>query len=418
MRRASTSGISVETAGFACCSVGEFTQRLSGLVRSHPGLQSVWIRGEVGSLTRPSSGHIYFTLRDSEAMLSCVLWRRTAASITFPLDVGHQVLVHGNLDVYAPRGQYQLTVDAVRPDGAGALQAQLERTRQKLELEGLFSQERKRPLPTIPIRIAVVTSHTGAVIRDIGVTLSRARPPVELILAPALVQGMDAAPSLVAALHRVAEHSHADLAILARGGGSIEDLWCFNLEEVVRAVAALPMPVISAVGHETDFTLTDLAADLRAATPTAAAEWIVQRRREAVERLAAARRRIAADSRYSIQATRYRFEALLSRASLSRPVDGVNDRRRRLDEICLGCEGRVRRRLEGERARLQAAAARLQGLSPLGVLSRGYAAVTRPDGESVTSVQGLDRDDQLCLRFLDGSAHCEVREIQILGVSI
>jgi exodeoxyribonuclease VII large subunit len=255
--------------------VSKLTFFIRKLLEENEVLQDVWVQGEISNLSRPASGHIYFTLKDSSAALRCVMWKTSAVRLRMPLQDGKAVEVHGRIGVYEVSGQYQLYVDQIRPVGEGALYQEFMRLKAMLEAEGLFAPERKRLIPVFPKKIGIVTSATGAALRDMLNTLRRRLPLVEVILAPSPVQGVEAPPALVKALESLILQS-PDVILLARGGGSIEDLWAFNDERVVRAVAMSAAPVICGVGHETDFTLCDFAADLRAPTPTAAAELATQ----------------------------------------------------------------------------------------------------------------------------------------------
>src|SRR5574339_974919 len=255
--------------------VSKLTFYIRKLLEEDETLQDVWVQGEISNLSRPASGHVYFTLKDSSAALRCVMWKTSAARLNTGLQDGMSVEVHGRIGIYEVSGQYQLYSDQIRPVGEGALYQEFMRLKAMLEAEGLFAPERKRLIPMFPHKIGIVTSATGAAVRDMLNTLRRRLPLVEVILAPSPVQGAEAPPALVKALQALLLQS-PDVILLARGGGSIEDLWAFNDERVVRAVALSPIPVICGVGHETDFTLCDFAADLRAPTPTAAAELATQ----------------------------------------------------------------------------------------------------------------------------------------------
>src|SRR5262245_30870297 len=255
--------------------VSRLTFYIRKLLEENEILQDVWVQGEISNLSKPASGHIYFTLKDQSAALKCVMWKTSAARLSLPLQNGMAVEVHGKIGIYEVSGQYQLYADKIRSVGDGALYQDFLRLKSMLEAEGLFAPERKRPIPVFPHKIGIVTSATGAALRDMLNTLRRRLPLVEVILAPSPVQGTEAPPALVQAIQTL--HSQLpDVIILARGGGSIEDLWAFNDERVVRAVASSDIPIICGVGHETDFTLCDFAADLRAPTPTAAAELATQ----------------------------------------------------------------------------------------------------------------------------------------------
>jgi exodeoxyribonuclease VII large subunit len=255
--------------------VSQLTFRIRKLLESDPTLQDVWVEGEISNLSRPASGHVYFTLKDKNASIRCVMWKTSAARLQISMREGAAIEAHGKIEVYDPQGQYQLIVNIVQPKGEGALYQEFLRLKAKLEAEGLFDMERKRPIPALPRTIGIVTSETGAALRDMLNTLRRRLPLVRVILAPSPVQGTEAPAALVRALDSL-NRQNPDVILLARGGGSIEDLWAFNDEGVVRAVVDSRTPVICGVGHETDFSLCDFAADLRAPTPTAAAELATQ----------------------------------------------------------------------------------------------------------------------------------------------
>ena len=255
--------------------VSQFTFRVRKLLEGDSELQDVWVEGEISNLSRPASGHIYFTLKDKNASLKCVMWKTDAMRARPNIQEGAAVEVHGKVAVYEPQGQYQLIVNIIQPKGEGALFQEFLRLKAMLEAEGLFDPERRRAIPALPKKIGIVTSATGAALRDVLNTIRRRQPMLQVVLAPSPVQGVEAPPALVKAIQSLNLQS-PDLIILARGGGSIEDLWAFNDERVVRAVADSKAPIICGVGHETDFTLCDFAADLRAPTPTAAAELATQ----------------------------------------------------------------------------------------------------------------------------------------------
>ena len=396
----------------AALTVGQVTEHLGFVLREDEILQDVWVRGEIANCTRAASGHLYFALKDDQATLGCVMWRRSAQALPFRPETGLQVLAHGRTEVYAPRGQYQLIVDELQPDGLGALYLKLEQLRARLLQEGLFAPERKRPLPAFPRRVAVVTSLSGAAVQDICVTLAREASPVEVVLTPALVQG-DAAPaSLCAALRLAEREAGADLLIVGRGGGSLEDLWAFNDEAVIRTLAALSLPTISAVGHETDFTLADLAADYRAPTPTAAAELVLLLRAEQQERWRDAALRIESQFAGRVENARLRWEGLSRRTPLAYPQSLLDARRQRVDE-CVARLGRAREYcLLRWQQRLALAAGKLDGVSPLATLARGYAAVSRlPDHLPVVRAGQVHCGDVVRIRLVDGAVDAEVRDV-------
>jgi exodeoxyribonuclease VII large subunit len=386
-------------------SVSELTRYLRQLLESNETLQDVWVQGEVSNASRPASGHLYFTLKDSAAALRCVMWRSDATRNRIVLQDGTAVEAHGKIGIYDAGGQYQLYVDLLRPVGEGALFQEFLRLKSLLESEGLFAPDRKRPIPDLPRRIGIVTSPTGAALRDMLDTLRRRFPLAEVILAPSQVQGNEAPPALVSALRALNTSIKPDVILIARGGGSIEDLWAFNDEGVVRAVAASRTPVISGVGHETDFTLVDFAADLRAPTPTAAAELatpitiddLASAVNTDAERMAAAFGRILVDRRTALGS----FE---TRLRLFSPARRIQSERQRLDELAHRGDVALAHRLELSTTRLTGLAQRLESLSPLAVLSRGYAVVTRQkDGRLVHSTKQVRAGDALNVRVADGS---------------
>jgi len=390
--------------------IWQLTSYIRDLFDQDPRLFDVWVQGEISNFTRASSGHLYFTLKDDRSELRCVMWRAQAARLAFEPQHGDAVIAHGSVTVYEARGQYQLQCDALQIAGVGDLNRQFELLKARLDAEGLFDPARKRPLPPFPRRIGVVTSPTTAAFQDILNVLSRRYPLAEIILSPTLVQGKEAPPQIVAALRRLNEHSAADVILLARGGGSLEDLWCFNDEEVVRAVVASRIPVVTGVGHEIDFTLVDFAADVRAPTPSAAAEVIAPdgpALRATVEawsgRLAGQMAALLADHRAALGEQ----ARLLDRLS---PAVRVRNARQQVDDLLGRAGARLRLDLERRRERLTAQVRALDSASPLRLLQRGYAIVTRTeDGARVTSVQHAAEDTPITITLHDGQLAATVR---------
>jgi exodeoxyribonuclease VII large subunit len=381
--------------------VADLTRYIREMFEVDYRLQDVWVEGEVSGVTRHTSGHMYFTLKDAVAQIACVMWKTSAPTYGALVVHGGQILAHGKVSVYETRGQYQLYVDRVQSRGIGDLHAQFEMLKAKLEAEGLFAPERKRPLPEFPHRIGVVTSPTGAVIRDICNVLARRWPLVQVLLAPAQVQGEDAPPQIVAALGALYRRDDLDLIIVARGGGSLEDLWAFNDEHVARKIAESPVPVVSGVGHETDFTIADFVADVRAPTPSAAAELVTPDRAELEAQLAALRATLASaltdDLRIRRAALQSQARALLHLS----PQVRLANLRQRVDDLTAQATGSILHVLQLHRARLTGATAWLDALNPLAVLQRGYAVVRR-DGQLVRSVTQVSSRDRLSVRVSDG----------------
>lgn len=385
-------------------SVSRLTQYIKSLLEIDDLLADVWVAGEVSNFSRPASGHVYFTLKDDQATLRCVMWRPLANRLpNLPRD-GEAVVVHGHISVYEPQGTYQLQVDTIQPEGLGILHLEFEALKRKLEAEGLFDSARKRPLPPLPQRIGVVTSPTGAVLRDILHILRRRYPLAEVILAPTAVQGVEAPPQIVNALATLNSLGNIDVIIVARGGGSLEELWAFNDERVARAIAASTVPVISAVGHETDFTIADFVADLRAPTPSAAAELVAPDITGIREQVTAWQERLRQQMEQLLSEHRNGLEQktrLLGRLS---PGQQVARQRQRVDELLRMAEHSVRNLLSVKRERMLGLEAHLSALNPLATLERGYAIVSlMPEGHVVRSIGQATKGRLLSVRVSDGS---------------
>lgn len=381
--------------------VSKLTFYIRRLLEENDQLQDVWVQGEISNLSRPASGHVYFTLKDSNAALKCVMWKTSAARLRLPLQDGMEVEVHGRIGVYEISGQYQLYADQIRPVGEGALYQEFMRLKSMLEAEGLFDPDRKRPIPMLPHRIGIVTSATGAALRDMLNTLRRRLPIVEVFLAPSPVQGIEAPPALVKAMQSLIRQS-PDILILARGGGSIEDLWAFNDERVVRAVANSPVPVICGVGHETDFTLSDFAADLRAPTPTAAAELATQLTLwDLLAQVENYRSRLSSSTLGLLAEQRNLLASLAAALRYASPDRRIQSERQHVDELARRAHSILLHRVQLQSARLHGMERRLEALSPLAVLARGYAVVTRKDDGSVVSLVA-QANDEMKIRVSDG----------------
>ncbi|MCY3733602.1 MAG: exodeoxyribonuclease VII large subunit, partial [Chloroflexi bacterium] len=374
--------------------------------KTDPQLNDVWIEGEVRSFNRSGAGHYYFDLADAQkdgkadAALSCAFFRRDNRGMA--VQQGDQVLVHGSADVYLPRGSLQIIVDDLRPIGEGVLQAEFERLFRNLSNEGLFNPERKRPLPPFPRRIGVVTSPSGAVWHDIQQVLSRRWPLTALVLSPCLTQGAGAAESIAEGIQRLnlLTVDEPDLIIVARGGGSPEDLWAYNEEPVARAIFASDIPVISAVGHETDVSIADHVADRRAPTPSAAAEIAAPDRAEEAARVAGLRQ--AADQQIDSQIVELAQRGLLNRDRLERSAPHPPTMRIELSRRSRDLDQAIERHLALLRAHQSAAASRLSALNPLATLERGYAIVSDESGKVVTAAADLNQNQTITIQFADG----------------
>jgi exodeoxyribonuclease VII large subunit len=431
--------------------------RLTGLVKDllEDNFCQVWVEGELSNLAQPSSGHLYFTLKDSGAMLRCVMFRSSVKVLRFKLNEGMALIVRGRLSVYDQRGEYQLLVEYAEPKGLGALQAAFIQMKERLAGEGLFAAEHKRPLPAIPQRVAVVTSATGAAIHDILNVLGRRHAGVELLFYPVRVQGVEAADEIAAALDDLNRLQAADVIIVGRGGGSLEDLWAFNEEAVARSIFRSVIPVISAVGHETDWTISDFVADLRAPTPSAAAELVTVARKELRESVAALEHRLYQSTRAWLQ-LRQRYLEGLQRA-LHDPLQLLGYQAQRLDDLSTRLASGLRNLLTRRREQLARSeqrlgslhpalqisrfrqqvqnlseqiqyrtlqqldycgrtlgeeTARLNALSPLQTMARGFAVVERcKDGMIVRSTAEIEVGSQIRLRLHQGTARCLVEEL-------
>lgn len=417
----------------------------------------IWVAGEISGVKAATSGHVYFTLKDANAQIRCALFARTARFIRFKPRDGVEVLLRGRIDIYAPRGEYQLLVDAIEPRGIGALQVAFEQLKQKLAQEGLFEAARKRPLPPFPKRIGIITSPAGAVIRDMLNILTRRFPGLHVRLYPALVQGEGALEQICRGLEYFRNSDWPEVVILARGGGSVEDLWTFNEEAVARGIVASPVPVISAIGHETDFTIADFVADLRAPTPSAAAELVVGTREQVLERITSNEARLTQLLRYRIAVSQRRLHQLsvdraggtlhriigkhqqrvdelggrmesVLRGSLAtgnRRLSDLDTRlkkldlrlrlahaKRRLDAASTKLEDRIRWTLAQAHRKLEPLDAHLSQLSPLKVLDRGYAIVQNTSGEVLKASAQSAPMERLRVRLAAGELSVEVKEIK------
>ena len=382
-------------------SVTALTARIRDTLESS--LQDVYVVGEVSRCTRAASGHIYLTLKDEGAVLRAVIWRGVASSLRFKPEEGVEIIARGSVDVYPPRGSYQLIIRWLEPRGLGALQLAFEKLKARLEKEGLFAPELKKPLPPWPRRIGIVTSPTGAAVRDIINVIARRYPVVDLYLMPCRVQGAEAAAEIAAAIDRLNQRmAGLDLIIVGRGGGSLEDLWAFNEEVVARAIHRSAIPIVSAVGHEIDFSISDFVADVRAATPTEAGEIVVPDRAEVLESVRGLARRMALGLRRALARDRQRVEALGARYVFRRPEAMLRERAQRADDLFERMRTALSHRLALLRETMEGASRRLEALSPLKVLERGYSLTLDAGGRALRGVEGLSAGDTVRTRLWRG----------------
>lgn len=390
--------------------VSQVNRFLKSLIEGDGRLNDVLITGEISNYTdHYRSGHLYFSLKDEAAVLKAVMFASSAKRLKFAPRNGMKVIVRGRVSVYEPSGQYQLYAEEMQPDGIGALSLAFEQLKQKLETEGLFDREYKKPIPRYPRRIGVITSPTGAAVRDILQITARRWPVAEIIFCPVLVQGETAAAQMVAALRGLNREDCCDVILLGRGGGSIEDLWAFNDEELAREVFASEIPVISAVGHETDFTICDFAADLRAPTPSAAAELCTPDRREEAERLVSYHAYFLQSSRELIEYLRQSVDILVEDSPLGNPERYLSPLKEKLEKLQQALADSLRLRAESEKSRLSLLTGALDALSPLKVLSRGYAVLFDERGTVFRRAADAVPGKEIVVRLSDGSFCAQVQ---------
>lgn len=374
------------------------------------GLPALWVEGEISNFACPASGHWYFTLKDRDAQIRCAMFRARNSQVGFRPRDGQQMMVRGKVSLYEPRGDYQLIAEAMEDAGEGALRREFEKLKARLQAEGLFDPALKRPLPSMPRRIAVVTSHTGAAVRDVLHILARRFPPAEVLVFATPVQGAAATPAIVAALDAASARGDCDVIILARGGGSIEDLWCFNDERVARAIRRSAIPVVTGIGHEIDFTIADFAADVRAPTPSGAAELVVPDRATLLSSVRGVTSRLQQAVQRQLRNAVQRHEQLLARLQRAHPGSRLQQQVQRMDDLDL----RLRRAWESQRTRLmqrlELAQRHLDAISPLATLQRGYAIVTGPGGEALLDESQVKPGDLIEARLARGRIRAQVIE--------
>ena len=389
--------------------VSQLNNYVKRVIENNSYLKDIWIKGEISNLKQHSSGHIYMTLKDEGANLRAVMFRSAAVSLRFSPENGMKILARGRISVYERDGQYQLYIEALQPDGVGALHIAFEQLKARLAEECLFDEKYKKPIPQYPETIGVVTAATGAAVRDIINVLGRRYPQAKVKLRPVLVQGDGAAKDIADAIAFFNEHKLCDVLIVGRGGGSIEDLWAFNEEIVARAVFASEIPVISAVGHETDFTICDFVADRRAPTPSAAAEIAVPSVSELITRINSLNSELILKMNYKTERLRKNLERLASASVLSNFSISLTDRKMRLDLAQSALEQKMSDLIKTRKESLAIFSGKLDVLSPLKVLARGYAVATASNGSVITSALHTKAGDDILLTLSDGKLDCTVK---------
>ena len=388
-------------------SVTSLTNLISDLINENLGY--IWLEGEVSNLRVPSSGHCYFTLKDDNSQIRAVMFKTQKRAIPFEIQNGQKLLCLGSVSVYKPRGEYQIIIEDARPSGIGSLHLAFEQLKEKLEKEGLFDERYKKPIPEFPKKIGVVTSASGAAIKDILNVIERKNVGIDIVIAPAAVQGEKAALEISRGIELLNELGDIDVIIAGRGGGSIEDLWPFNEEVVARAIHASGVPIISAVGHERDFSISDLASDLRASTPTAAAEILTKAQAALSKDIYALTDRLILAARSNLNQLRGRLATYA--ASLKDPAGKLAEIRMRLDDLVQRLEKRTAEKIILLRSELKGAAGKLDALSPLSILARGYAIATlMPTGEIISDKASAETGDMISLRLQKGGLECRVEK--------
>lgn len=390
-------------------SVRDLTTYIHNLFDADEILSSVWVQGEVSNLTKAKSGHWYFSIKDADSQLRCVMFRSATQYVQVDVKAGDEILVHGRVSVYDARGEYQLYADQIEAvGGVGDLYRQFEELKAKLEAEGLFAPERKRPIPAFPKQIGIVTSPTAAAYQDMQNVLRRRFPMVDVILSPTLVQGKSAPPEIVQAIHRLNQFSDVDVIIVARGGGSIEDLWCFNNEQVARAISASDIPVISGVGHEIDFTIADFVADLRAPTPSSAAELATPNQDDLLIDLDRLTMDLNTLFTGIINQKKMQINQIQQSLRYATPMNQVTTAQAKINDLQVRLDRATTQYLNRLRDRLSAKTDALESANPTAILQRGYAIVTDADGNIIRSSEQVNTDDKLNIQLHDSSINARV----------
>lgn len=390
--------------------VSEINQYIKNTLENDPLLSNFWLKGELSNYINHSSGHMYFTIKDDSGSIKCVMFRSRAGRVRFSPSNGQRIIVMGYISLYEKGGQYQLYVQEMVEDGIGDLYEKYEKLKKKLTEEGLFADERKRSLPFFPKKVGIVTSPTGAAIRDIITVIKRRMPSTEIILVPALVQGTGAAESIVQALNKIIEFA-PEVIITGRGGGSIEDLWPFNEEIVVRKISQSPVPVISAVGHETDFTLSDFTADVRAATPSMAAELAVPNKKDLEDMLWQKERRLSKSIDTVLNTKKKMLDEILKRKIFISPERMWENKNLQLEYLREKLVHRQLNLLKEKNSQLETAGGRIDLLSPLKILSRGYSLTFNENGDLIKTASSVKENEKIKVKLHEGNIICNVTEV-------
>ena len=394
--------------------VAELNEYIKGVLQYDPNLQEVLVQGEVSNYyAHYASGHVYFTLKDEDTQLNAVMFKQTKETIDFNLEDGMEVIVEGQITLYAPRGEYQIQVSDLQPKGTGSLQIAFEQLKKSLKEEGLFKEEYKQELPDIPQKIGVITSPTGAAIRDVISVVKRRFTNVSLLIAPATVQGDNAQPTLLRGLELLNDYFDVDVIIIGRGGGSLEDLWAFNKEKLARAIFNSATPIISAVGHETDYTIADFVADKRAPTPSAAAELVVSDRKELEKYLNRLKDNLASAIENRVQQEEQHLHNLVAKSAFRLFPSRINEAAQQIDDLAQQLEKNITNLINAKEEKLSAVMGKLDSLSPLNTLKRGYSLTRHKESqEKVSSITDVTPKDLVEVVLQDGRLICRIKEVK------
>ncbi|MGM0445341.1 MAG: exodeoxyribonuclease VII large subunit [Bacillota bacterium] len=393
-------------------SVSQISSYLEALFSTDDVLQDLWVKGEVSNYYKANSGHLYFTVKDENSQLKTVMFRSRSSKLDFELEDGMEIAVHGYINVYKVRGEYQLYADQIVPEGKGTLYEQFEKLKQKLKEEGLFNEEHKKKIPLIPKKIGIVTSPTGAAIRDMLSVVNRRFKNVSILIVPSLVQGDKAAGQIVEGIKYLNKRDDIDLIIVSRGGGSIEDLWPFNEEVVARAIYESKVPVISGVGHETDFTIADFAADLRAPTPSAAAELAIANREEIETSLDNLAKRLLHNQKARIKNSKDKLSSIAGRRIFQKPEELFVDKMQRLDELTQNLKWNMEKTLNKSKEKFNILNSKLDTLSPLKTIKRGYSITYDKDLNPITDIKDVKKGQVIKTKIINGQLESEVKNIK------